>query len=565
MRIFNVLVLFQIFLFPNLSSAQCQLEVNVYPSTHNHCVGGEIKVNAEVIGGGYITYNWYGPNSYQSEGEELNRTIASVGDIGLYTVVAFDPQTGCEAFADIDLDRYNTARWVNVEVDVAQDKATLTVKGDGGGGNKFIWGNGNVSDELVISPVIEGKYTVTVMDTLLGCIDSSFGIVSLFKAAVYDVEGNYYDTVRIGNQTWMKQNLRSKLLNDGSQIMTTTGTGVVEWLNPTEPYYFFSNKYNIAYGGDYNGFSAGSDKMCPVGWKVPEKSDFEQLITFIGADSAGYKLKAKSGWLTTGHLGGENGSDVYGFGGLYNEYRDQGGSDKFMFGKFWSSTERESGNKYIYELWANDLRFIEGSTIFGKNKDDFAIRCIKDLSRDTVSSIDSVFSENYNAYGSLGQASMFSPKSNHKIDLNQQVYDFKVTSVNVLDDDSLLVEYSISQNGKSFLMEQKIGTYSNGWNNFHFSLISEGDSNDTLTLIDSYQLNITGTSEIVNTISISPNPTSGIITVKGLKESKKYTVIDLGGKIIKRGFTTGVIDISDVVSGIYVIKIDFNNLKVVKK
>jgi uncharacterized protein (TIGR02145 family) len=96
---------------------------------------------------------------------------------------------------------------------------------------------------------------------------------------VTDFDGNVYESIKIGNQIWMAENLRT----------THTPTGVA--ITSFAPN---SNEVNIAeYGRLYTYTDAVA--ATPTGWRIPTKADFEILINFLGgADIAGAKLKHES-------------------------------------------------------------------------------------------------------------------------------------------------------------------------------------------------------------------------------------------------------------------------------
>jgi uncharacterized protein (TIGR02145 family) len=93
------------------------------------------------------------------------------------------------------------------------------------------------------------------------------------------------NTQVIGTQTWSTENLAALTYNDGQPIGTDfTGTvGAYTWYNNDYA------TYN-SYGALYNWQAVNSGKLCPLGWKVPNNTDWETLIQFAG-DSA-KKLKS---------------------------------------------------------------------------------------------------------------------------------------------------------------------------------------------------------------------------------------------------------------------------------
>ena len=113
---------------------------------------------------------------------------------------------------------------------------------------------------------------------------------------VTDYDGNSYHTVEIGQQCWMKENLRTTHYADGSDILDSTNT---IWQDTTA--YFCApcdNSDNVPiYGYLYNwtammnGSSSsnanpsGVQGICPPGWHVPSKAELTQLINFVSSQS----------------------------------------------------------------------------------------------------------------------------------------------------------------------------------------------------------------------------------------------------------------------------------------
>ena len=70
---------------------------------------------------------------------------------------------------------------------------------------------------------------------------------------VTDIDGNVYRTVRIGTQLWMKENLRTTRLDDGSPIPYVTSNA--EWGSISTPaycWYDHDSKHKNDYGALYN-------------------------------------------------------------------------------------------------------------------------------------------------------------------------------------------------------------------------------------------------------------------------------------------------------------------------
>ena len=92
-------------------------------------------------------------------------------------------------------------------------------------------------------------------------------------STVTDIDGNVYKTVKIGNQVWMAENLRTTKLNDGQPIPLVTENK--EWsYRTTLGYCWYENDEaanNNIYGALYNWYTIETGKVCPKGWHVPTK------------------------------------------------------------------------------------------------------------------------------------------------------------------------------------------------------------------------------------------------------------------------------------------------------
>lgn len=92
---------------------------------------------------------------------------------------------------------------------------------------------------------------------------------------ITDKEGNVYSTTIIGDQTWMAENLRSTIFNDGTQIPVMSES---QWANSTAA--GIVNK--SAEGVFYNFYTLISEKnVCPQGFHVPQDEDISDLYNYI--------------------------------------------------------------------------------------------------------------------------------------------------------------------------------------------------------------------------------------------------------------------------------------------
>jgi uncharacterized protein (TIGR02145 family) len=148
---------------------------------------------------------------------------------------------------------------------------------------------------------------------------------------VTDSDGNVYNTIKVGNQTWMLENLKTTTFNDGTPI--TEHLFGMDWgdlPNQTAQYQWAdtSDLKNVVdeelpfdfYGAMYNHWAIESGKLAPEGWRIPSQSDFEELENYLSENGfenqKASALKSSTGWLPSSG----NGTNAIGFNGLPNGY-----------------------------------------------------------------------------------------------------------------------------------------------------------------------------------------------------------------------------------------------------
>jgi uncharacterized protein (TIGR02145 family) len=172
-----------------------------------------------------------------------------------------------------------------------------------------------------------------------------------------DADGNVYQTVKMGDQIWMAENLKTTKYNDGSPItLFTSEKHGNNWgsINKQEAFYqwaFTQDLNNVVakelpfdyYGAMYNHFAIESGKLAPKGWRIPTEADFRALEKFLGSEGhAGNEatvLKTVTGWLPSSG----DGTNLYGFDGLPNGYVSAFGTSTFSEGICTWATSDVSG------------------------------------------------------------------------------------------------------------------------------------------------------------------------------------------------------------------------------
>ena len=114
--------------------------------------------------------------------------------------------------------------------------------------------------------------------------------------------------------------------------------------------------------------------VCPKGWHIPSKSEWEELLAAVGgSDVAGKVLKSKNSWHSASGI--EN-TDAYSFSALPAGGRYGGGNfyDRDTYTHFWNSTEGNASYAYTMELYYTT----DEAKIRPFYKDyAFSIRCLK--------------------------------------------------------------------------------------------------------------------------------------------------------------------------------------------
>lgn len=201
-----------------------------------------------------------------------------------------------------------------------------------------------------------------------------------FKTAdnVFDIDGNSYDVVTIGDGEWLKQNLKTTRYRDGSVIKLVSND--LSWSSTDSGAYCSYNKKNefiTSNGALYNWYAVMDPRgLCPAGWHVPTNEELIELVTFLGGpEIAGGKMKANGTlyWSESGSAA-DNCSN---FSAQGSGFRDQTGifAGHMEIAYFWSSTEYSHTHGISRKLYY-DNPMISFSGNFKKS--GFSVRCIKD-------------------------------------------------------------------------------------------------------------------------------------------------------------------------------------------
>ena len=200
---------------------------------------------------------------------------------------------------------------------------------------------------------------------------------------VKDVENNTYETVKIGDQTWLASNLKATSYRNGDPIETTTPS-TADITSESTP------KYQWAYDGDeisahtygrlYTGYAVTDTRgICPTGWHVPTEPEFTILITTLGNyDIAGGRMKETG----TTHWDSPNtdATNLSLFSALPGGGRRSNGDfSNILLGQngwWWTATYENDNSAQV--SWM--VRYDNGAASLKSSlrPEGFSVRCVKD-------------------------------------------------------------------------------------------------------------------------------------------------------------------------------------------
>ena len=209
---------------------------------------------------------------------------------------------------------------------------------------------------------------------------------------VTDIDGNCYETIQIGEQVWLDENLKVNHYNNGDAI--STGYSEVEWDNLLLGAYAIYNDESSnadVYGNLYNWYVVDDSRsICPDGWHVSTDTEFKELELYLGMSeeeansltwrgtNEGSKIAGNSELWYDGELDINLEFGTSGFNALPAGYRLPNDGDYYYKGlgaNFWSSPVSDSDDMYSRRLLASKSGVLRDNP--SKNY-GFSIRCLKD-------------------------------------------------------------------------------------------------------------------------------------------------------------------------------------------
>lgn len=256
--------------------------------------------------------------------------------------------------------------------------------------NKLIIGEG-IGDFIVDLSGLESNRTYHIRAYAINEAGISYGEEVVFKT-LYELEaftdsrdGIIYNTVKVGDQWWFAENLAylpnvtvpttGSVATPYNYVYNQTSCGCLGKAKANENYKIYGTLYNWK----------AAENVCPVGWHLPDDSEWEQLAEYISDDNEGFTL-TEGNWETVGRKlksitkwGNEGfGTDDYGLNCLPGGIRDS--ESKEFIGLefecyFWSATETDENSALCRNLNSEVTNFFNSN--FNKSS-GYSVRCVKD-------------------------------------------------------------------------------------------------------------------------------------------------------------------------------------------
>jgi len=235
--------------------------------------------------------------------------------------------------------------------------------------------------------------------------DSIFGAPCPDTPTVTDYDGNIYNTVRIGEQCWMKENLKTTHYADGAPVKSGYNAGDLTEKLSAKYYFNYDNNENNVHiygrlytwsaavnGVEFEGWGHDPDKLkgiCPDGWHVPSDKEWRKLSMYLGlsreeADNSGYRGRDEGGKLKeTRNIHwnefNEGASNESGFTALAAGWRTPRGffNNKGTLATFWSSTLQFESCSWFHYLHSDNSMLGRNSRHY-KRSTGMSVRCVKD-------------------------------------------------------------------------------------------------------------------------------------------------------------------------------------------
>ena len=333
--------------------------------------------------------------SYQSVIRNNSDQLVTNQTVGMQISILQGSASGTVVYSEIQTPMTNSSGLVSIEI------------GGGAGFDAIDWANGPYFIKTETDPTGSTSYTITGISQLLSVpyalYASNFNIIKNGRPwdfyvadngnlmalpkitveypygavpTVTDHDGNVYNTVKIGTQVWMAENLKTTKYNDNTAIPLVTDNS--EWISLTTPAYCWydndiSNK--TTYGALYNWYTVNTGKLCPTGWHVPSDEEWTILTNYLGSMAGGRMRETGTTHWKSPNTDAPNDSK---FTALPGGSRRYDGSFYYIGdgGYWWSATEDDAADAWYLNMEINSFSTFYGSYYYKYY--GISVRCLRD-------------------------------------------------------------------------------------------------------------------------------------------------------------------------------------------
>ncbi len=224
-------------------------------------------------------------------------------------------------------------------------------------------------------------------------------MAAIIYNAVTDIDGNSYNAVQIGNQVWMAEDLRTRRYADGRVINRGSTQSMTDpytkyWSVTLNDSIFDVHAYNwpavMDGASSSNRIPSGVQGICPDGWHVPSRAEWESLRNYVrrqsqcvcnyngyndNSNNIGKALSATLGWKSS------NVSCAVGNNSSSNNLTGFSALPFYIPGKktrFWTATEESA----YWDYWAHyySLEYDRTALLwcYEARSDFYFVRCVRD-------------------------------------------------------------------------------------------------------------------------------------------------------------------------------------------
>ena len=388
------------------------LVFNAYESAD--CANSSLDLHYNVSGGvlSLVASDGIPPYTYSVDGSEFASlsSLPVLPATGNYVLSVKDAH-GCSYSITYGNAATSTCEWSDLNLDMETTNGAITLQATGGTPPyQYSLEGIAYSPTNVFTTLPAGNYTGYVQDAA-GCVfsrsitieEGASGASSDYShpcagaATVTDFDGNVYNTVQIGQQCWMKENMRTTHYADGTYIPLGFGRFYPDSNAGNVAVYGYLYLLDVATRGEYsNSNPSGIMGICPYGWHVPSVSEWTQLSNYVssipywrcegGEGNIAKALASQYGWnISTNGCSPGNGiyiNNISGFSALPAGRWSDGFFDFDMVAWFWSTGTSSTLRCRSINFDGSGMNTYSGTWPHHPNYGEhaYSIRCLRDSS-----------------------------------------------------------------------------------------------------------------------------------------------------------------------------------------